>query len=101
MSLKKQSLAWAARWAGEGQIWTHQTPPSGYPNEAAAEVVLTVLREWLEQHKDKVRMVGSEAGAGALSSGPTWPVGTCPPQAHSFCGTPPESFMLRVGTVHP
>ncbi|XP_054947357.1 ADP-ribose glycohydrolase MACROD1-like [Physeter macrocephalus] len=26
----------------------------GYPNEAAAEVVLTALREWLEQHKDKV-----------------------------------------------
>ncbi|XP_076972000.1 ADP-ribose glycohydrolase MACROD1 isoform X2 [Tamandua tetradactyla] len=26
----------------------------GYPNEAAAEVVLAVLREWLEQHKDKV-----------------------------------------------
>ncbi|XP_074192641.1 ADP-ribose glycohydrolase MACROD1 isoform X4 [Rhinolophus sinicus] len=25
----------------------------GYPNEAAAEVVLTALREWLEQHKDK------------------------------------------------
>ena len=30
-------------------------PPAGYPNEAAAEVVLTALREWLEQHKDKVR----------------------------------------------
>lgn len=28
---------------------------AGYPNEAAAEVVLTALREWLEQHKDKVR----------------------------------------------
>ncbi|XP_072814380.1 ADP-ribose glycohydrolase MACROD1-like [Vicugna pacos] len=26
----------------------------GYPNEAAAEVVLSTLREWLEQHKDKV-----------------------------------------------
>ncbi|XP_045711068.1 ADP-ribose glycohydrolase MACROD1 isoform X3 [Phyllostomus hastatus] len=26
----------------------------GYPNEAAAEVVLATLREWLEQHKDKV-----------------------------------------------
>ncbi|XP_077901891.1 ADP-ribose glycohydrolase MACROD1 isoform X2 [Ictidomys tridecemlineatus] len=26
----------------------------GYPNEAAAEVVLAALREWLEQHKDKV-----------------------------------------------
>ncbi|XP_073904374.1 ADP-ribose glycohydrolase MACROD1 isoform X2 [Castor canadensis] len=26
----------------------------GYPNEAAAEVVLAVLREWLEKHKDKV-----------------------------------------------
>ncbi|XP_006861059.1 PREDICTED: O-acetyl-ADP-ribose deacetylase MACROD1 [Chrysochloris asiatica] len=25
-----------------------------YPNEAAAEVVLQTLREWLEQHKDKV-----------------------------------------------
>ncbi|XP_062949731.1 ADP-ribose glycohydrolase MACROD1 isoform X2 [Cynocephalus volans] len=25
----------------------------GYPNEAAAEVVLATLREWLEQHKDK------------------------------------------------
>ncbi|XP_069422219.1 ADP-ribose glycohydrolase MACROD1 isoform X1 [Ovis canadensis] len=27
----------------------------GYPNEAAAEVVLTALREWLEQHKDKAQ----------------------------------------------
>ncbi|XP_038620459.1 ADP-ribose glycohydrolase MACROD1 isoform X2 [Tachyglossus aculeatus] len=26
----------------------------GYPNEAAATVVLTALREWLEEHKDKV-----------------------------------------------
>lgn len=26
----------------------------GYPNEEAAEVVLATLREWLEQHKDKV-----------------------------------------------
>ncbi|XP_075404136.1 ADP-ribose glycohydrolase MACROD1 isoform X2 [Tenrec ecaudatus] len=26
----------------------------GYPNEAAAEVVLATMREWLEQHKDKV-----------------------------------------------
>nr|XP_020824072.1 O-acetyl-ADP-ribose deacetylase MACROD1 isoform X1 [Phascolarctos cinereus] len=26
----------------------------GYPNEAAAEVVLSTLREWLEEHKDKV-----------------------------------------------
>ncbi|XP_040604423.1 ADP-ribose glycohydrolase MACROD1 isoform X2 [Mesocricetus auratus] len=26
----------------------------GYPNEEAAEVVLAALREWLEQHKDKV-----------------------------------------------
>uniref|UniRef100_A0A6I8MZ46 Macro domain-containing protein n=1 Tax=Ornithorhynchus anatinus TaxID=9258 RepID=A0A6I8MZ46_ORNAN len=26
----------------------------GYPNEAAAKVVLTALREWLEEHKDKV-----------------------------------------------
>ncbi|XP_041629708.1 LOW QUALITY PROTEIN: ADP-ribose glycohydrolase MACROD1 [Vulpes lagopus] len=26
----------------------------GYPSEAAAEVVLAALREWLEQHKDKV-----------------------------------------------
>ncbi|XP_023559691.1 O-acetyl-ADP-ribose deacetylase MACROD1 isoform X2 [Octodon degus] len=26
----------------------------GYPNEAAADVVLTTLREWLEQHKDKI-----------------------------------------------
>lgn len=30
-------------------------PLSGYPNEAAADVVLAALREWLEQHKDKVR----------------------------------------------
>lgn len=28
----------------------------GYPNAAAAEVVLTTLREWLEQNKDKVRL---------------------------------------------
>ncbi|XP_043832451.1 ADP-ribose glycohydrolase MACROD1-like [Dromiciops gliroides] len=26
----------------------------GYPNEAAAEVVLGTLRQWLEEHKDKV-----------------------------------------------
>ncbi|XP_049635765.1 ADP-ribose glycohydrolase MACROD1 isoform X2 [Suncus etruscus] len=26
----------------------------GYPNEAAADIVLGALREWLEQHKDKV-----------------------------------------------
>nr|XP_060460485.1 ADP-ribose glycohydrolase MACROD1 [Panthera onca] len=26
----------------------------GYPSEAAAEIVLAALREWLEQHKDKV-----------------------------------------------
>uniref|UniRef100_A0ABK0LGU5 Mono-ADP ribosylhydrolase 1 n=1 Tax=Rattus norvegicus TaxID=10116 RepID=A0ABK0LGU5_RAT len=39
----------------------------GYPNEEAAEVVLATLREWLEQHKDKVRVVGSEAGAGVLA----------------------------------
>lgn len=26
----------------------------GYPNKAAAEIVLGVLHEWLEQHKDKV-----------------------------------------------
>ncbi|XP_036059471.1 ADP-ribose glycohydrolase MACROD1 isoform X1 [Onychomys torridus] len=26
----------------------------GYPNEEAAEVVLAALREWLEQHRDKV-----------------------------------------------
>ncbi|XP_054999104.1 ADP-ribose glycohydrolase MACROD1 isoform X2 [Sorex araneus] len=26
----------------------------GYPNEEAADVVLSTLREWLEQHKDKV-----------------------------------------------
>ncbi|XP_055987689.1 ADP-ribose glycohydrolase MACROD1 isoform X2 [Sorex fumeus] len=26
----------------------------GYPNEEAADVVLSALREWLEQHKDKV-----------------------------------------------
>uniref|UniRef100_A0A8B9X5U3 Mono-ADP ribosylhydrolase 1 n=1 Tax=Bos mutus grunniens TaxID=30521 RepID=A0A8B9X5U3_BOSMU len=43
----------------------------GYPNEAAAEVVLTALREWLEQHKDKVRPGSSrrewtEVGGGRM-----------------------------------
>ncbi|XP_077817286.1 ADP-ribose glycohydrolase MACROD1 isoform X5 [Macaca mulatta] len=33
---------------------TPAMPASGYPCEAAAEVVLATLREWLEQHKDKV-----------------------------------------------
>ncbi|KAK2100266.1 hypothetical protein P7K49_021614 [Saguinus oedipus] len=32
---------------------TPAPPASGYPSEAAAEVVLATLREWLEQHKDK------------------------------------------------
>lgn len=36
-------------------MWTQQTLLLGYPNEEAAEVVLAALREWLEQHKDKVR----------------------------------------------
>lgn len=69
----------SGRWAGRGQTRTHQTPPSGYPNEEAAEVVLATLREWLEQHKDKVRVVGSEAGAGVPSAELMWWVGTCPP----------------------
>lgn len=62
---------------------THQTLPSGYPNEEAAEVVLATLREWLEQHKDKVRLeraVGSEAGAGVPSAELVWRVGTWPPR---------------------
>ncbi|KAG8522576.1 ADP-ribose glycohydrolase MACROD1 [Galemys pyrenaicus] len=42
--------------SGEAKLRTHSHPPAytGYPNEAAAEVVLGSLREWLEQHKDKV-----------------------------------------------
>lgn len=58
-------------------MWTHQTLPSGYPNEEAAEVVLATLREWLEQHKDKVRLeraVGSEAGAEVPSTDLVWQV---------------------------
>lgn len=65
MSLEKPGLVWAVAppppfieevgGVGRGQMWTHQTLPSGYPNEEAAEVVLASLREWLEQHKDKVR----------------------------------------------
>lgn len=43
---------------GEGAGQTLDSlPPAGspgYPSEAAAEVVLATLREWLEQHKDKV-----------------------------------------------
>lgn len=79
----------SSRWAGRGHIWTQQTLPSGYPNEEAAEVVLAALREWLEQHKDKVsreRMVGGEAGSGAPGSGQVRPVRTCPPQTHSLRG---------------
>ena len=29
----------------------------GYPNEAAAEVALTVTREWLEKNADKVQLL--------------------------------------------
>lgn len=40
-------------------FWPRPQPRSlslpGYPSEAAADVVLGALREWLEQHKDKVR----------------------------------------------
>lgn len=43
--------------------------------------MLAALREWLEQHRDKVRP------SGAPSSGRLWPVGTCPAQAHSLRGT--------------
>lgn len=52
---------WEPRRSGEGRVgaWDslppHRARSAGYPNEAAAEVVLTTLREWLEQHKDKVR----------------------------------------------
>lgn len=44
---------------------THQTLPLGYPNEGAAEVVLAALREWLEQHKDKVRPERTVSSEGA------------------------------------
>lgn len=97
VSLEKHGLVWAVsplptspkswRWAGWGQMWTHQTLPSGYPNEAAAEIVLATLREWLEQHKDKVRLersVGSEAGAGVPSAELVWRAGSCPPPAYSL-----------------
>ena len=42
-------------WELGTQLPPHRVRSAGYPNEAAAEVVLTTLREWLEQHKDKVR----------------------------------------------
>lgn len=45
------------------------TGSPGYPNEAAAEVVLTALREWLEQHKDKVRPVPSRGDGTGWGSG--------------------------------
>lgn len=68
---------------------THQTLPLGYPNEGAAEVVLAALREWLEQHKDKVRAertFSKETGAGELSKELVPPVGTCPSRGHSLGG---------------
>lgn len=43
----------------------------GYPNEAAAEIVLATLREWLEQHKDKV-------SPGPIWGGPRWGGGVHP-----------------------
>lgn len=71
-------------WAGQGgaarggarDSLGPTVPSSGYPNEAAAEVVLTALREWLEQHKDKVRpgssrREGTEVGGGAHVTSPT------------------------------
>lgn len=60
---------------GLGLMWTHQTLLSGYPNEEAAEVVLATLREWLEQHKDKVRpdrAAGRKAGTRVPSTGLVW-----------------------------
>ncbi|XP_010836389.1 PREDICTED: O-acetyl-ADP-ribose deacetylase MACROD1 [Bison bison bison] len=77
----------------------------GYPNEAAAEVVLTALREWLEQHKDKVRPGSSrrewtEVGGGAHVTSPTrHRQGVCRVPASSFtqgvflpCGQGPGHF---------
>lgn len=59
--------------------------PTGYPNEAAAEAVLATLREWLEQHKDKVRSGphgdGQKGQGGRRSRVPlTSPVSHCPGQ---------------------
>ncbi|XP_033062540.1 ADP-ribose glycohydrolase MACROD1 isoform X3 [Trachypithecus francoisi] len=42
----------------------------GYPCEAAAEVVLATLREWLEQHKDKSQDPGSRRGGPAPAEQP-------------------------------
>lgn len=56
----------------------------GYPNEAAAEVVLTALREWLEQHKDKVRPVPSRGDWTGWGSG-----------VHSGPATSPHQSSLR------
>uniref|UniRef100_A0A667GS83 Mono-ADP ribosylhydrolase 1 n=1 Tax=Lynx canadensis TaxID=61383 RepID=A0A667GS83_LYNCA len=50
------SWAGPGAWRGRARAQTHSRPAGspGYPSEAAAEVVLAALREWLEQHKDKV-----------------------------------------------
>lgn len=65
--------------------------------------MLTALREWLEQHKDKVReWLAARQEQGHLVLDPC--VGTCPPQAHSFCGTSMGPChlnpLLQVGTVN-
>uniref|UniRef100_A0A9L0RDW6 Mono-ADP ribosylhydrolase 1 n=1 Tax=Equus caballus TaxID=9796 RepID=A0A9L0RDW6_HORSE len=59
----------------------------GYPNEAAAEIVLATLREWLEQHKDKV-------SPGPIWGGPRWGGG-----AHPGPLTSPASHRREQGRV--
>ncbi|KAF5925955.1 hypothetical protein HPG69_015991, partial [Diceros bicornis minor] len=63
----------------------------GYPNEAAAEVVLAALREWLEQHKDKTRLGppdlapsskrAPKPAAGPGPGHPLLPLSPLPPEA--------------------
>lgn len=60
-------------------------PSAGYPNEAAAEVVLTALREWLEQHKDKVRPGSSRRARRKWAAGRMWPT---PPTIAKVCRAP-------------
>ncbi|XP_011797997.1 PREDICTED: O-acetyl-ADP-ribose deacetylase MACROD1 isoform X1 [Colobus angolensis palliatus] len=61
----------------------------GYPCEAAAEVVLATLREWLEQHKDKV------------SPGPGRGRGPHPGQSDQPPSSPRESGCRAQGQARP
>lgn len=79
----------AGRGRGQSPRLTPAMPASGYPCEAAAEVVLATLREWLEQHKDKV------------SPGPGRGWGPHPGQSDQPPSSPRESGCRAQGQARP